>query len=81
MQDLKDVTREIHYENYRAQCIQNMTRMMVQERKRRWAESAGKRFCFNRDGCLHTTAFIYLFFLISLYLCLFCFLCGQIAFV
>ncbi|KAM4726956.1 septin-5-like isoform 2-T2 [Anableps anableps] len=34
MQDLKDVTREIHYENYRAQCIQSMTRMMVQERKR-----------------------------------------------
>uniref|UniRef100_A0A3B4V514 Septin n=1 Tax=Seriola dumerili TaxID=41447 RepID=A0A3B4V514_SERDU len=27
MQDLKDVTRETHYENYRAQCIQNMTRM------------------------------------------------------
>uniref|UniRef100_A0A4W6F981 Septin 4a n=1 Tax=Lates calcarifer TaxID=8187 RepID=A0A4W6F981_LATCA len=26
MQDLKDVTRETHYENYRAQCIQNMTR-------------------------------------------------------
>uniref|UniRef100_A0A673MAE9 Septin n=1 Tax=Sinocyclocheilus rhinocerous TaxID=307959 RepID=A0A673MAE9_9TELE len=25
MQDLKDVTRETHYENYRAQCIQNMT--------------------------------------------------------
>uniref|UniRef100_A0A8C6L696 Septin 4a n=1 Tax=Nothobranchius furzeri TaxID=105023 RepID=A0A8C6L696_NOTFU len=38
MQDLKDVTREIHYENYRAQCIQNMTRMMVLERKRRWVE-------------------------------------------
>lgn len=36
MQDLKDVTQEIHYENYRAQCIQNMTRMVVQERKRRW---------------------------------------------
>lgn len=35
MQDLKDVTRETHYENYRAQCIQNMTRMVVQERKRR----------------------------------------------
>ncbi|MEQ2291105.1 Septin-4 [Ameca splendens] len=34
MQDLKDVTRENHYENYRAQCIQSMTRMMVQERKR-----------------------------------------------
>ncbi|XP_040907041.1 septin-5-like [Toxotes jaculatrix] len=34
MHDLKDVTRETHYENYRAQCIQNMTRMVVQERKR-----------------------------------------------
>ncbi len=35
MQDLKDVTRETHYENYRALCIQNMTRMVVRERKRR----------------------------------------------
>ncbi|KAL0993726.1 hypothetical protein UPYG_G00112500 [Umbra pygmaea] len=34
MQDLKDVTRETHYENYRAQCIQNMTRMVVHVRKR-----------------------------------------------
>ncbi|XP_062392945.1 septin 4a isoform X1 [Sardina pilchardus] len=34
MQDLKDVTRETHYENYRAQCIQSMTRMVVMERKR-----------------------------------------------
>uniref|UniRef100_A0A8D3BCK9 Septin 4a n=1 Tax=Scophthalmus maximus TaxID=52904 RepID=A0A8D3BCK9_SCOMX len=34
MQDLKDVTRETHYENFRAHCIQNMTRMVVQERKR-----------------------------------------------
>ncbi|KAJ1184968.1 hypothetical protein NDU88_001764 [Pleurodeles waltl] len=34
MQDLKDVTRETHYENYRAQCIQNMTRMVVKERNR-----------------------------------------------
>ncbi|XP_030009921.1 septin-5-like isoform X3 [Sphaeramia orbicularis] len=34
MQDLKDVTRESHYENYRANCIQNMTRMVVLERKR-----------------------------------------------
>ncbi|XP_030058312.1 septin-4-like [Microcaecilia unicolor] len=25
MQDLKDVTRDTHYENYRAQCIQSMT--------------------------------------------------------
>ncbi|XP_061924101.1 septin-5-like isoform X1 [Entelurus aequoreus] len=34
MQDLKDVTRECHYENYRAQCIQSMTRMVVKERNR-----------------------------------------------
>ncbi|XP_069470899.1 septin-4-like isoform X2 [Ambystoma mexicanum] len=34
MQDLKDVTRETHYENYRAQCIQNMTRMVVKERNK-----------------------------------------------
>ncbi|XP_076836558.1 septin 4a isoform X2 [Brachyhypopomus gauderio] len=33
-QDLKDVTRDTHYENYRAQCIHNMTRMVVTERKR-----------------------------------------------
>lgn len=38
MQDLKDVTRESHYENYRARCIQSMTRMVIQERKRRLAE-------------------------------------------
>lgn len=43
MQDLKDVTRETHYENYRAQCIQNMTRMVVQERKRSLREK-------RRDG-------------------------------
>uniref|UniRef100_A0A674NP46 Septin n=1 Tax=Takifugu rubripes TaxID=31033 RepID=A0A674NP46_TAKRU len=29
MQDLKDVTRETHYENYRAHCIQSMTRMCL----------------------------------------------------
>ncbi|XP_055036947.2 septin 4a [Misgurnus anguillicaudatus] len=34
MQDLKDLTRETHYENYRAQCIQKMTQMVVRERKR-----------------------------------------------
>uniref|UniRef100_A0A3B3ZPJ6 Septin-type G domain-containing protein n=1 Tax=Periophthalmus magnuspinnatus TaxID=409849 RepID=A0A3B3ZPJ6_9GOBI len=38
MQDLKDVTRDSHYENYRAQCIQSMTRMVVQERQRSLAE-------------------------------------------
>lgn len=26
MHDLKDVTCDVHYENYRAQCIQQMTR-------------------------------------------------------
>lgn len=44
MQDLKDVTRETHYENYRAQCIQSMTRMVVQERKRRWVEAHRHRY-------------------------------------
>ncbi|XP_057357279.1 uncharacterized protein LOC130683552 isoform X1 [Manis pentadactyla] len=34
MQDLKDVTRETHYENYRAQCIQSMTRLVAKERNR-----------------------------------------------
>lgn len=34
MQDLKDITRETHYENYRVQCIQNMTRMAARERRR-----------------------------------------------
>lgn len=38
MQDLKDVTRETHYENYRAQCIQSMTRMVVKERNRKYEE-------------------------------------------
>uniref|UniRef100_A0A3Q0ST25 Septin n=1 Tax=Amphilophus citrinellus TaxID=61819 RepID=A0A3Q0ST25_AMPCI len=46
MQDLKDVTREIHYENYRAQCIQNMTRMVVLERKRRWKYQDGSEADF-----------------------------------
>uniref|UniRef100_A0A3B5A0D7 Septin-5-like n=1 Tax=Stegastes partitus TaxID=144197 RepID=A0A3B5A0D7_9TELE len=59
MQDLKDVTREIHYENYRAQCIQNMTRMVVQERKRKSeadfplplaiADSEKERLIFEKD--------------------------------
>ncbi|TWW75066.1 LIM domain kinase 1 [Takifugu flavidus] len=34
MQDLKDVTQETHYENYRAGCIHKMTQMVVQDRKR-----------------------------------------------
>ena len=44
MQDLKDVTRETHYENYRAHCIQSMTRMVVKERNRKYAhtEASGR---------------------------------------
>ncbi|MCJ8740572.1 hypothetical protein PDJAM_G00060560 [Pangasius djambal] len=34
MQDLKDVTQETLYENYRSECIRSMTRMVVRERKR-----------------------------------------------
>lgn len=29
MHDLKDVTCDVHYENYRAQCIQEMTRCVT----------------------------------------------------
>ncbi|XP_015269023.1 PREDICTED: septin-5-like [Gekko japonicus] len=36
MQDLKDVTEETHYENYRAQCIQWMTRMVMTEWNRKY---------------------------------------------
>lgn len=41
MQDLKDVTRETHYENYRTQCIQSMTRMVVKERNRKYGLGVG----------------------------------------
>lgn len=41
MQDLKDVTRETHYENYRTQCIQSMTRMVVKERNRKYGAESG----------------------------------------
>uniref|UniRef100_A0ABM5EMV1 Septin-5-like isoform X3 n=1 Tax=Pogona vitticeps TaxID=103695 RepID=A0ABM5EMV1_9SAUR len=45
MQDLKDVTRETHYENYRAQCIQSMTRMVVKERNRKRDPSSLRLCC------------------------------------
>ncbi|XP_074854497.1 septin-1 isoform X4 [Carettochelys insculpta] len=35
MQDLKEVTQEIHYENYRAQCIQSLTRVGARDRASR----------------------------------------------
>ncbi|XP_053735070.1 septin-5-like isoform X3 [Synchiropus splendidus] len=33
MHDLKDLTSDLHYENYRAQCIQNMTSMMSADKR------------------------------------------------
>ncbi|MFT7805016.1 septin-5 isoform X2 [Arapaima gigas] len=33
MHDLKDVTCDVHYENYRAQCIQQMTSKLTQENR------------------------------------------------
>ncbi|XP_017655998.1 septin-4 isoform X2 [Nannospalax galili] len=44
MQDLKDVTRETHYENYRAQCIQSMTRLVVKERNRKYDQKPGQNW-------------------------------------
>lgn len=44
MQDLKDVMQETHYENYRSECIRNMTLMVVRERKRRSAQHTGGHF-------------------------------------
>ena len=44
MQDLKDVTRETHYENYRAQCIQSMTRLVGEERERKYGQRPGQRW-------------------------------------
>lgn len=33
MQDLKDVTRDVHYENYRAQYITKISQQAARERK------------------------------------------------
>uniref|UniRef100_H3AMV8 Septin-type G domain-containing protein n=1 Tax=Latimeria chalumnae TaxID=7897 RepID=H3AMV8_LATCH len=35
MQDLKDVTEEVHYENYHAQCIQSLTHIGAKDRSSR----------------------------------------------
>ncbi|XP_061606874.1 septin-5-like isoform X2 [Phyllopteryx taeniolatus] len=42
MQDLKDVTRESHYENYRACCIRNMTRMVARDPERSLRAKCGE---------------------------------------
>lgn len=53
MQDLKDVTRETHYENYRTQCIQSMTRMVVKERNRKYGPGLGWTGGLLSLGCPH----------------------------
>lgn len=35
MEDLKEVTQETHYENYRTKYIHKMSQMVVQDSKRR----------------------------------------------
>lgn len=53
MHDLKDVTCDVHYENYRAQCIQQMTRWV------RVALSRGGRgVSLQSWGCSHESLFI-----------------------
>jgi len=32
MQDLKDVTEDVHYENFRAQCISQISQQAIRER-------------------------------------------------
>ena len=44
MHDLKDVTCDVHYENYRAQCIQEMTRWV-------WTGERVKCFVNISDNC------------------------------
>ncbi|KAG8140628.1 hypothetical protein E2320_003309 [Naja naja] len=54
MQDLKDVTHEVHYENYRAQYIQSLTRSGARDRSSR--ASVGCRKCYGkcRSRCCRT---------------------------
>lgn len=33
MQDLKDVTQDVHYENFRAQCISQISQQAIRERR------------------------------------------------
>uniref|UniRef100_A0A8I3WFU9 Septin-type G domain-containing protein n=3 Tax=Callithrix jacchus TaxID=9483 RepID=A0A8I3WFU9_CALJA len=44
MQDLKDVTRETHYENYRAQCIQSITRLVKERNRNKLTRESGTNF-------------------------------------
>lgn len=47
MHDLKDVTCDVHYENYRAHCIQQMTRWATLTR----ADSPTPAWCHRRPPC------------------------------
>lgn len=39
MQDLKDTTRDVHYENFRAQCISQISQHALRERNKLKRES------------------------------------------
>lgn len=39
MQDLKDTTQDVHYENYRAQCISQISQHALRDRSRSKRES------------------------------------------
>lgn len=40
MQDLKDTTQDVHYENYRAQCISQISQHAMRDRSKSKRESA-----------------------------------------
>ncbi|KAK2110754.1 Septin-4 [Saguinus oedipus] len=50
MENLKDVTQETHYENYRAQCIQSMTRLVVKEQNRKYDQKPGQSKLTRESG-------------------------------
>jgi len=56
MHDLKDITCDVHYENYRAQCIQQMTRLVTMvfpnillNKKYSAIEFTYEMFCFHQQ--------------------------------
>lgn len=47
MQDLKDTTRDVHYENYRAQCISQISQHALRERNKLKRESTASNHDFS----------------------------------
>lgn len=47
MQDLKDTTRDVHYENYRAQCISQISQHALRERNKLKRESTASNHEFS----------------------------------